>query len=128
MNGYTATSGQWTDLPFTTSTGKVERTSGKPTVTCTFDKKQATINLRPDSSFPQNICTYFSLPFVNNIPLSSTNHPTAVKGDFTYIGGEDFATQAVNANWNQDRVIFYQGEKFIDTNWVCFVRFFPTFP
>ena len=58
MNKYTATSGEWTDLPFIYSTGTVERKSGSLSVTFTFAQQQATIQLEPTSLFPQNISTY----------------------------------------------------------------------
>ena len=125
MNDYAATSGQWTNLSFSTSSGRVERQSGSTTVTFTFDTEKATINLQPSSSFPQNMRTYISRPFVNNVPLSSTNHSTGVDGSFIYIGGVDLAANAINANWNQDRVTFYKEETYIDRNWVCYVRPLP---
>ena len=125
MNGYEGTSGQWTNLSFSTSTGSVERKSGGMTVTFTFGTEKATINLQPSSSFLQDMRTYISLPFVNNVPLNSTNHSIDVEGNFLYIGGVDLAANAINANWNQDRVIFYKEDTFIDKNWVCYVRPFP---
>jgi hypothetical protein len=118
MNKYTATSGKWGNLPFSYSTGTVERKNGSRSVTFTFAQQKATIQLEPTSSFPQNISTYFLF----HIPVSSKNHATDVTGNFTYRGGEDFATKAIHANWNQDRVVFYQDAKFIEHKWVCFVR------
>ena len=120
MNTYTATTGGWTDLPFNYSTGTVERKSGSRSVTFTFAQRQATIQLEPTSLFPQNISTY-SL-FFFHIPVRSKNHAADVPGNFTYRAGEDFATKAIHANWNQDRVVFYHDAKFIEKKWVCFVR------